>query len=304
MKKRILFVDDDPHVLRGIQRMLFNMTDEWAMEFVDSGHKALEALTKAPFDVIISDMRMPGIDGAELLNEVLKRQPLMVRIILSGQSDKQMIMKSIGPTHQFLSKPLNGEKLKEILVRAFALRDLLTDDKLKILVSRLKSLPSLPSLYHRLMIELQSPDVPMHKLGEIIAQDVGMTAKMLQLVNSSFFGLPVHVSDPIHAARLLGAETLKALVLSVQIFSKFDQVKLGGLSIEKLSNHSLAVASLAKSLAINENQNQNIADNTLIAGMLHDTGKLILAQNLPEQYKETLEFAKEKRITIWQAEQD
>ena len=303
MKKRILFVDDQPELLRGLRRALFEMTSEWAMEFADSGQKALEILTKAPPNVIVSDMRMPGMDGAQLLDKVAKQFPSIIRIILSGHSDKELIFKSISQTHQFLAKPLNGDKLREILVRAFALRELLTDDKLKTVVSDLRTLPSLPTLYQELMLELQSPEVTMQKLGEIISRDIGMTAKMMQLVNSAFFGLPVHVSDPIHAAKLLGPEILRALVLSVQVFSKFDQVDLCGLSIEKFTDHSLSVAGVAKDIASSENQSKEIADNALIAGMLHDIGKLILARNLPETYNKATACARDNNITIWEAEQ-
>ena len=303
MKKRILFVDDQPKLLRGIRRSLFEMTSEWDMEFADSGQKALEVLEKAPFDAIVSDMRMPGMDGADLLKEIAKRFPSSIRIILSGYSDEKMIMKSIGQTHQFLAKPLNGKELQETLARAFALRDILTDTKLKTLISDLRSLPSLPTLYQELMLELQSPDVTMQKLGEIISRDIGMTAKMMQLVNSAFFGLPIHVFDPMHAAKLLGPVILRALVLSVQVFSKFDRVVSCGLSIEKFTNHSLAVASVAKNIAISENQSKKIADNALIAGLLHDVGKLILAQNLPETYNKNTACAKDKNITISEAEQ-
>jgi len=303
MRKGILFVDDEPELLRGLRRTLFEMTSEWDMEFADSGQKALEVLEKAPFDVIVSDMRMPGMDGADLLQEVAKRFPSSIRIILSGHSDEKMIMRSIGQTHQFLAKPLNGNELQETLVRAFALRDLLADTKLKTLISDLRSLPSLPTLYQELMLELQSPDVTMQKLGEIISRDIGMTAKMMQLVNSAFFGLPVHISDPIHAARLLGPESLRALVLSAQVFSKFDRVDSSGLSIEKFTDHSLAVASIAKHIAVSENQKKEIADDALIAGMLHDVGKLILAQNLPETYYKAIACAEDNNITIWEAEQ-
>ena len=125
----------------------------------------------------------------------------------------------------------------------------------------------------------------------------------MQLVNSAFFGLPVHVSDPIHAARLLGPENLRALVLSAQVFSKFDRVDSCELSIKKFTDHSLAVASIAKHIAVSENQKKEIADDALIAGMLHDVGKLILAQNLPETYNKVIACAKDNNITFWEAEQ-
>jgi putative nucleotidyltransferase with HDIG domain len=301
-KRRILFVDDEPNVLQGLERMLRCMRHEWDMVFAGSAQDALSILSREPMDVVVTDMRMPGMDGAELLNHVMKQYPHIVRIILSGQSDREIIMKSIGPTHQFLSKPCGAEKIKATIARAFALHDVLADEELKELVSNMKSLPSLPSLYLELMQELQSPDFTMRRVGEIISKDVGMTAKILQLVNSAFFGLRTHVSDPIHAAKLLGADIIKALVLSVQIFSKFDQNKLKSISLKNLLDHSLSVASFAKEIAIHENQNQKITDNALIAGMLHDTGKLVLADNFPEQYSRTFALANNRGIPIWEAE--
>lgn len=288
MKKRILFVDDEPNVLQGLRRMLRPMRHEWETEFAHSGQEALQLLEDTSFDVVISDMRMPGMGGAELLATVEKRHPHVVRFILSGQSDQDMIIKSIGPAHQFISKPCDPDQLKTSINSALDLRNMLTDEKLQELVSRLKSLPSLPSLYLRIVEVMKSPDFTLKEVGEIISEDIGMTAKMLQLVNSSFFGVGVHVADPIHAARLLGAEILKALVLSVQIFSQFDNAESSGLSLDTFSNHSMIVASLAKKIALSEDAEKNLVDDSFIAGMLHDAGKLILAENLPDEYRETM----------------
>ena len=85
--KRILFVDDEEMVLQGLQRMLRSLRREWDMTFVESGAKALELMAEQPFDVVVSDMLMPGMTGAELLNEVMKRYPRTVRLILSGHAD-------------------------------------------------------------------------------------------------------------------------------------------------------------------------------------------------------------------------
>ncbi|MFQ5706186.1 MAG: HDOD domain-containing protein [bacterium] len=304
MKKRLLFVDDTENVLQGLRRMLRSKRHEWDMEFAASGEEALAILSERPADVIVADMRMPGMDGAELLSTVMERHPQTIRIVLSGQSDKEMIMKSIGPTHQYLSKPCNADELKNIIERALALRDLLTDEKLKGLVAQIRYLPSLPTLYLELMQELQSANVTMKRVGEIISKDVGMTAKILQLVNSAFFGLRENISSPIHAAKLLGPEIIKALVLSVQVFSKFDQFKIKCLPLAKLLNHSLSVAAFARRIAILETQSEKIIDHAIMAGLLHDTGKLVLAENLPDEYGEAVMFARQQGIGMWQAEQE
>ena len=129
--KSIIFVDDEPHLLQGLKRMLRPMRHEWEMSFAQSGHEALDTLAQRPFDVIVSDMRMPGIDGPALFNEVMQRYPHMVRIVLSGQSSKETAMRSVASAHQYLSKPCEPEKLKQTVNRAFAIRSLLADESLK-----------------------------------------------------------------------------------------------------------------------------------------------------------------------------
>ncbi len=304
MKKRILFVDDEPNVLGGLRRMLYPLRGEWETAFASSGPDALAKLAESPFDVVVSDMRMPGMDGAQLLTEVMQRYPQVVRIVLSGQSDKEMILRSVGPAHQYLAKPCDAETLKQTIARACVLRDLLADERLKQLVTKVSSLPSLPTVYARMVEALQSPDASIQTVSRIVAEDVGMTAKILQLVNSAFFGLRRHVSSPSEAAVFLGLETIKALVLSIHVFSQFQGASVPGFSLEGLWKHSLAVGAGAKRLAAEENQDRRDVDHALMAGLLHDAGKLVLAANLPEQYAEALARAADSQGPPWQAERD
>lgn len=297
-KKKILFVDDEPSVLSGLKRMLRGMRAEWDMSFVESGEKALELLGKDRFDVIVSDMRMPGMDGAELLTLVMKQYPEVVRIVLSGHSDREMILRSVRPAQQYLSKPCDAETLKTTVARACALRDLLVEDSLKRVVSQMDSLPSLPKLYQEIMAEIQSEDASIQKVGEIIAKDVGMTAKILQLVNSAFFGMPRHIKSPQQAVTLLGLETVKALVLSVQIFSQFDGTKIPKKFLEGLWHHSMATGSYVRQIIKTEEVEKTLADDTYMAAVLHDVGKLILAASFPDRYRELIKKSRENRLPI------
>ena len=163
MKKQILFVDDEPNVLHALRRMLRYMREEWNMDFVGSGEEALEALTKERYDVVVSDIRMPKMDGVQLFTEVKSRYPQIIRIALSGQSDQEVVLRSVGSTHQFLAKPCDADTLKAVIERSSTLHDLLSDESLKQLVTRLASLPSLPSLYIEIVDELKSPMSSMKK---------------------------------------------------------------------------------------------------------------------------------------------
>ena len=302
VKKRILFVDDEIKVLDGLRRMLHSMRNEWEMRFALSGAEALTIMDSDSFDVIVTDMRMPGMSGADLLREVRKRHPQTVRIVLSGQTKRENILKSITPIHQFLSKPCEAGKLKSTIVRAFALRELLNNDKLKAFISKVESLPSLPVIYHEIVDALQSEDASTGMVGKIIAKDIGMSAKILQLVNSAFFGLARHVSDPEQAVILLGLKTVKSLVLSVHMFSQFDQSKLKGISLTSLWEHSITVAAFAKRIAKAEILNPKSADDAFMAGLLHDVGKLVLATNFPQEYSTVLSLADKEKIEVHEVE--
>lgn len=304
MKKRILFVDDEPRILEGLQRSLRSMRQEWEMQFAKSGQEALDFVGKEPFDVVVSDMRMPGMDGTQLLAELRRQYPQIVRIVLSGHSDPETILKTVRSAHQYLAKPCEPETLKSIVMRTFALRDLLADDSIKRMVSKIESLPSLPSLYVEIMEELQSLNTSIQKVGNIISKDIGMTAKILQLVNSAFFGLRRHISSPSQAVSLLGLDTIKTLVLSVHIFTQLDSENSSGVPLDRLWNHSLMTGIFAKAIGREEKQTQIMVDDSLMAGLLHDVGKPILSVNFPEQYGEIPGLVKEKNISFWEAEKE
>ena len=288
MKRRILFVDDEPMVLNGLQRTLRKMRRDWDMTFVGSGREALDVLGKKPMDVIVSDLRMPEMDGGRLLADVKKQHPQVVRIILSGQLDQEMTLKSVQLAHQSLSKPCDAEVLKHTLAKLFALRDFLSDDSIKSIISQIESLPSMPSIYTEIVSEMQSDDPAIKKVGEIISKDISMTAKILQMVNSAFFGLFQKIKSPEQAVMMLGMETIKALVLSVKIFSEFNQNNFSWFNIDELFDHSLAVSVYAKTIIKNENPDQGLINNSMMAGLLHDLGKLILATNFEKSYRQVL----------------
>jgi HD-like signal output (HDOD) protein len=303
--KRILFVDDEPLLLKGLQRMLRDMRSEWDMRFVTGAGEALECLEAEPFDAVISDLRMPVMDGTRLLDEVSRCYPMAIRIVLSGEMNPDVILKTVRSTHQHLHKPCDPVALKNTLSRAFALRDILHDRKMKQLVSRIESLPSPPGLYLQILEELQSPNASFKRIGDIVARDIGMTAKILQMVNSAFFGLCRHISNPQEAVGYLGLETVKALVLSAHIFSQFSPGKIAGFDLDRLWNHSLATGVFARTIAKTDQRTKGIGDAAFLAGILHDLGKLLLACNLPEAYQAVLDSAAaEDKRALWQAENE
>ena len=301
---KVLFVDDEINVLDGLKRMLYFMRREWDMTFVDNSLKALSLVKKKNFDVVVADMRMPVMNGAELLAEISKVQPRAVRIILSGHSDREMIMQTVPVTHQFLVKPCSPDKLKNIIQRCMALRNLLKDRKLLDVVGQIKSLPSLPDIYMRLTEEIRSEKATPKSISHIIQQDVGMSAKILQLVNSAFFALARKISSVEDAVIYLGLETIRFLVLGVHVFDKLNKIKIGKFSLKNQVAHSLEVANIMASLCKIESLPKETQEVAFFVGLFHDCGTLILAQNMPEKYEEAINLAEEKRLCLHLAEQE
>ncbi|MEZ4503307.1 MAG: response regulator [Dehalococcoidia bacterium] len=300
-RRRVLFVDDEPRVLRGLRRLLDPMRDEWEISFAESGAEALDKLSEAEFDAVVTDMRMPGMDGAELLHEVLRRHPHTVRIVLSGQSDQETRLRAAGPTHQFLTKPCDEETLRRTLTRACDLRDLLRRDSLRRLVGQLKTLPSLGTVQRDLRTELMSPDPSMRKVGDLISQDVAMTAKVLQLVNSSFFGAPKRVGSVSEAVLMLGLNVIRDLMLTESVFGAY--MADGALElVEPIRDHSDFVGGLAYEIAAAEGADLQVRGDAQLAGQLHDAGALVLAANMPMEFRKAAAVARMRNIERWQGE--
>lgn len=301
-KKRILFVDDEPLVLKGLQRTLRKRRTEWDTAFASCGKEALEILDRQSMDVIVSDLKMPEMDGMQLLTEVKARHPRVVRIILSGHTEHEVTLRSVQYAHQNLTKPCDAEVLNQTLTKLFALRDILDDESVKKIVSQIESLPSLPSIYSEIIEEMQLEDPSIKKISDIISKDLSMTAKILQVVNSVFFGLSRKISRPQEAVLLLGLETIKALVLSVKIFSEFSQKNFSWFNIDELFTHSMSVSTYTKTIAKTEKLEGDLISYSLMAGLLHDLGKLILLTNFPKPYKQVLEAARRSDRNLWDIE--
>jgi HD-like signal output (HDOD) protein/CheY-like chemotaxis protein len=301
-RPRILFVDDEADVLAGLRRVLRPQRHQWDMHFVGSAREALDLLAASPFEVLVTDLRMPGIDGGELLAEVVRRHPDVVRIVLSGYADKQAALRSLGPMHQYLSKPCDADTLTHALARACRVRELLGNPELKRVVAGLGSIPSAPALYARLLDECRSSRGSVSRVAEIVGQDPGMTAKIMQLANSAFFALRQRVTSPVHAVQLLGMDTVQALALLAHVFSRFDGVGIDAGAQARLWRHSMAVASFARLIAAGESTDHDLADDAAVAGLLHDAGRLVLAASLGARYAAAPALAAQRGGPLVEAE--
>jgi HD-like signal output (HDOD) protein len=172
---------------------------------------------------------------------------------------------------------------------------LLPDVALRRVVGAIGKLPTLPRTSALLVQSLQNPDVQMDEIAAIVERDVGITAKILQLVNSAFFCLPNYVTSVRMAVSYLGLDTLKQLVLSVELFRTLQpSQEVAGFSLEHLQEHSQLAARIAAKLPAPE----PVVAAGVVAAALHDTGKLVLAARLPHEFQLALQTAREQEVPL------
>lgn len=297
--RRILFVDDEAKVLDGLRVLLRPERSQWEMSFALGAQAALALLDQSSFDVIVSDMKMPVMDGPALLERVRELHPQVVRIILSEYTELEAAFRAAQVAHQFLLKPCDAYMLRVAIDRAFSLQSILSGEALAGMVGSLGELPSAPRLYVALTQALADPDSSMTDIAGVVEQDVAISAKILQLVNSAFFGLSRNVSSVQHAVSYLGVSILQSLVLSVEAFRVFtgaDQVE--GFSIDEFDEHSQLTAGIARKFGLPE----HLAEPAVVASLLHDIGKLVVATRAPGRFRSALQTAQKKQQPLFQAE--
>ena len=299
--KRILFVDDEPSILDGLRRMLRPQRKEWEMVFAKSGREALELAGASAVDVIVSDMKMPKMDGAELLARFQEQHPETVRFVLSGHAGLEDVMRTVPVAHQFLTKPCDADHLKDAVTRACALRSLVHDERAEKMIGSLDSLPSRPTTYVAILEAIADPDVEMQSVVDILETDAAMSVKLLQLVNSSFFGLPTDISDIGRAATFLGLNMLRDLVLSIEVF---QPPRNADADIEKflssLQSRSMETANLAARMF----DDKQMANRAFTAGMLHDVGLLVMATQCSDVLLEAMERSRTLGLPLHVAEEE
>ena len=286
--KRILFVDDNAHLLDGLRSRFRRQRHRWEMEFAPGGEVALAEIRRRPFDVVVCDMCMPGIDGATLLQHIKEERPETVRIVLSGHTELEATFRALPVAHQFLSKLCDAEVLENVIERACGLRDLLAEKTMRHVVGAVQQLPPAPRIYLELTEALSRREAELETIANIIKQDPAITARVLQIVNSAFFGLPQSMTGIRDAIAYLGVFMVKNIVLSVEVFQAFEGDPRE-FSVESLQQHCYLSARIAGRML----PDGYSAGDAFAAAMLHDIGKLILATQAPEHLAEVMHACRE-----------
>lgn len=288
--KNILFVDDDENITNGIMRQLRPYREQWRLFIAKNGTQALKIMASQPIDLIVSDIVMPGMSGDELLKTVCELYPATVRMVLSGYTDEATLKISLEVAHQYLSKPCSAETLREALSQVFKIQECVRNPQIIAGVGDPNKLPPLPKIYQDINAAIADENSSIRDIADIFARDMVLSAKLLQLVNSPYFGLKRTVSNLTDAINLIGLKKLSSLVLSVHIRTSFPVNDPDIQSyIEYLWQDASRVSELARLIALSEEQQDDRPDQAYLGGLLHNMGLLIFLSRGGDKLKRLMD---------------
>ncbi len=299
----ILFVDSDTNQLQSLQRNLHGQR-QWRQLFAESPVQARALLQRQPVDILVCETRLEGMHGSALLREAKQFHPLTSRLLFSGQARREPAQEVVHYAHQFIAKPCSTEQLTAVLLRVMRLRSLLDNPAMRKLTNRLDTLPSPPDTYLRMIDTLRSESATLQDVGRQVARDPAMSTKLLQMVNSAFFGLRHRVASPAHAVSLLGIETVTHLALSAGIFDQLDTSLADAFDLKALWRHSLKVAGLTGAFCAELGLGREQSEEPILAGLLHDLGKLVLIAAHTEAYRGVVTLARRHSLPMHRAEKE
>ncbi len=285
----ILFIDDDPCMLRGLRRALRPRKEEWNMRFEVGGHAGWQAFKRDPAQIVVTDLRMPDIDGLEVLRLIKAHKPETIRIVLSGFADLDVVIKSVHLAHQFMTKPCAQTDLIATLDRVANIANMLGENDMDD-VAALDQLPACPAIYTEVTDLLLAGAEPA-KIANTLEKDPAMSLLLLKVVNSAFVGLSRPVSTVSEAVFLLGTRMVRDIVLCAGAARSIGNVPTP--VIESFQQHSLRVAQLVAAIAP-----RSIAHDARTAAFMHDLGSLFLWMSRPDQLTPLIERAHEQAIPL------
>ena len=298
MKAKILFIDDQENILQSLKLSLRSMRNEWDMSFAPSGAEGLEMFDRIWPDVVVTDMRMPNMDGSHVLKGIQKRRPDVGKIILSGYSDKETVIKNLQLANEYLSKPCKTQDLIAAIRNTLRTNDIILNPEIKNIIAEIETIPTSSAVYERLIGELENDNANPRIISEIISQDISLSTNLMRIINCTFFNFPMQAKDIDHAVRMLGSQTLLNILKSSHLFEKFKEFENSEISIKMLWAHSLRVARFAKIIAASSDLPETSCNDCVIASMFHDIGKFIFASKMASQFSEVIAMVKKDNCSI------
>jgi HD-like signal output (HDOD) protein len=269
----------------------------WDWFIAPNATAARDQLGKRQWDAVVA--ALGSEQDLALLTEVCNSYPEVVRIGVSGQSTAKN--QRISCVQQTISSLLDLAQLDIAVERSCRLRDLLQGERICSIVGKVEELPSAPTVFVKLMETFDQPEASIGDVAGIIEGDAAISAKLLQIVNSCIFRTSHDIATVRMAASFLGLEVVKNLVLSLGVFKAFENLPpIAEFSLEEMQAHSRLTAAIAQRLGLSK----EAQDAAVVASLLHDIGKLVLAYKMPNRFARLLASAKSKQEPLYRVEEE
>lgn len=302
--EKILFVYDPTNDNSKINEYKNHSQNSFTCMHAESIAQAKTIIAENNIDLVLATADLSDGSGTELHKYIVNNCNTIIRFLYSENSDKNIVYQSAGYIHQFMNADCDPHQFINIVHNSFNLRTILSNNDLHARIAGITNLPSPPEIYNQLVAELQSDDPSIRNIADLIKNDISITAKMLHMVNSAYFGLSTHVENPLHAVHLLGIDTIQSMVLTAGVFNLFTDPGIPGFSLDSIYTNSLAVGTSSRHLANAFGLITKHTEDALMAGMLHDIGKLIMLSYFPQEFKKSVELASQKSIPLFEAEKE
>jgi HD-like signal output (HDOD) protein len=296
--KRTLYVVDDQAQLLELAVLILRMADpDWVVVGFPGPREALEAVKALAPDLVLSDQLMPGMQGSELLDKIRVISPRTIRVIMSGYVALSTL-ELITSAHQYIAKPFDMPGLRELVRRSFAARDRIVHPGLQTVVTELRSIPSLPQVHHSLLRELEDERTATAAIAGVVANDPGLSLKVLHLANSSLFGRGALVTSPVDAVMCLGTDMIAAIVLSQSLFRHYEALRRPEMDLARVWAHSWETARLAQHICRETRLGSKAGEEAFLAGLMHEIGRFILIDNFPGPFQAACDGARQTRSPL------
>lgn len=301
---RILIVDEDPKALDGYRAALGPKAPKWEVTYATDAASGLARSVEQTPDIVIVAYAVDDNQGPQLLNEIGVIAPDAQSFISATEAERPALESTFGSAFQFLPHPCPADRLVTEIQRCIAIDNWLGNDRIKKLVAKMGEFPSLPPIYLKVVNALNSRNASAQSIADAIAGDLAISAKVLQTVNSSYYGFDEKISNITQAVSILGTDCVKNLVLAIQVFDKLARDPQQQAITDELWHHSMSVAVAARRISAFETNSEKDAEEAYTAGLMHDIGKLVLLNAAPEQFLAARQQAHEQNQPLWQAEQE
>lgn len=282
---RLVLLDNEHHVAASHRRALRTVRPEWDVVLASTATEAMTALEAAPVDVFVSELGKTPIDGVALFETVKSRWPATVRIALSEFAERSVALRLERSVHRFLHKPCDTYVLARLIERSATLRTAVSDPAVLSAIGGLEAIPRPPVTVQALEKVLADPDAGIIAVAAVINRDAALTARLLRIVNSSFFGAGRQITRVDAAVNFMGVSLVRAITLADGATRSF-KVAPDVLDLDEWNMHAVRVAASARDICLAVcPQDRSLSDEAFLAGLLHDVGQVVLAGVVPAEWK-------------------